>query len=46
MEPFTGLELVSGDVFFTDQEQILNLVNPPILNTPMLSLRGLHDTRL
>ena len=38
MEPFKGLELVSRDVFFTDQEQILNLVNPPILNTPTLPI--------
>ena len=46
LELFKGLELVGRDVFFIDQGQILNLVNPPILNTLMLHGRGLHDTQM
>lgn len=46
LELFKGLELVNRDVFFIDHGQILNLVNPPILNALMLHVRGLHDTQM
>lgn len=41
-----GLEPVSRDVFLMDQGKILNLVNPPILNTLTLPIRSLHATQM